>query len=104
MAREQSDLIPGTFDLLILKALSLGDLHGWGVAERIERLSGGVCGVKCHRTLKCGHGGTLQNRPGSGVGSMRDASAFINRRVDTRMSGISVVVGCFGLKLSESTA
>ena len=46
MAREQSDLIPGTFDLLILKALSLGDLHGWGVAERIERLSGGVCGVK----------------------------------------------------------
>ena len=46
MAREQSDLIPGTFDLLILKALSLGDLHGWGVAERIERLSDGVCGVK----------------------------------------------------------
>jgi transcriptional regulator len=46
MAREESNLIPGTFDLLILKALSLGDLHGWGVAERIERLSGGVCGVK----------------------------------------------------------
>jgi transcriptional regulator len=32
--------------MLILKALSLGDLHGWGVAERIERLSAGVCGVK----------------------------------------------------------
>lgn len=46
MAREQSDLIPGTFDMLILKALSLGEIHGWGVAERIERLSGGVCGVK----------------------------------------------------------
>jgi transcriptional regulator len=46
MARDQKDLIPGTFEMLILKALSLGDLHGWGVAERIERLSGGVCGVK----------------------------------------------------------
>jgi transcriptional regulator len=32
--------------MLILKALSLGNIHGWGVAERIERLSGGVCGVK----------------------------------------------------------
>ena len=40
MAREQSDLIPGTFDMLILKALSLGEIHGWGVAERIEREAG----------------------------------------------------------------
>jgi transcriptional regulator len=46
VAKPGSDLIPGTFDMLILKALSLGDHHGWGVAERIERLSGGVCGVK----------------------------------------------------------
>lgn len=46
MARPTADLIPGTFDMLILKALSLGDIHGWGIAERIERLSGGVCGVK----------------------------------------------------------
>jgi PadR family transcriptional regulator PadR len=35
-------LIPGTFDMLILKALSLGAIHGWGIAARIERLSGGV--------------------------------------------------------------
>ncbi|HXT17124.1 MAG TPA: PadR family transcriptional regulator [Gemmatimonadaceae bacterium] len=39
-------LVPGTFDLLILKALSLGAMHGWGVAERIERLSGGVCEIQ----------------------------------------------------------
>jgi len=39
-------LIPGTFEMLLLKALSLGAIHGWGVAERIERLSGGVCAIK----------------------------------------------------------
>jgi transcriptional regulator len=41
-----STLIPGTFDMLILKALSLGPIHGWGVAERIERLSDGVCAIQ----------------------------------------------------------
>jgi transcriptional regulator len=32
--------------MLILKALSLGPIHGWGVAERIERLSDGVCEIQ----------------------------------------------------------
>jgi transcriptional regulator len=32
--------------MLLLKALSLGAMHGWGLAERIERLSGGVCEVQ----------------------------------------------------------
>ena len=41
-----STLIPGTFEMLILKALSLGPIHGWGVAERIERLSDGVCEIQ----------------------------------------------------------
>jgi len=42
MTRETGELLPGTFEMLLLKALSLGAMHGWGVAERIERLSGGV--------------------------------------------------------------
>jgi PadR family transcriptional regulator, regulatory protein PadR len=33
------DLIPGTLDLLILKAVSLGPLHGYGVLLRIEQIS-----------------------------------------------------------------
>lgn len=40
MPRNDGELLRGTFDLMILKALSLGPIHGWGVAERIERLSG----------------------------------------------------------------
>lgn len=33
------DLLPGTLDLLILKTLSLGAMHGYGVAQHIGRLS-----------------------------------------------------------------
>ena len=36
------DVIQGTLDLLILKALSLESMHGWGITARIERISGGT--------------------------------------------------------------
>jgi len=36
----QAQLLPGTLDLLILKAVSLGPLHGYGVLLRIEQISG----------------------------------------------------------------
>jgi PadR family transcriptional regulator PadR len=36
----QADLLPGTLDLLILKAVSLGAQHGYGVLLRIEQLTG----------------------------------------------------------------
>ena len=38
---EQAELLPGTLDLLILKAVSLGPEHGYGVLLRIERITGG---------------------------------------------------------------
>jgi transcriptional regulator len=36
---EQNPLLQGTLDLLILKTLALGPMHGWGVAQRIQQLS-----------------------------------------------------------------
>lgn len=39
---EQAQLLPGTLDLLILKAVSLGPLHGYGVLLRIGQISGGA--------------------------------------------------------------
>jgi PadR family transcriptional regulator PadR len=38
----KADLLPGTLDLLILKAVSLGLLHGYGVLLRIEQMTGGA--------------------------------------------------------------
>src|SRR5688500_5015825 len=42
----QADLLPGTLDLLILKAVSLGKLHGYGVLLRIEQISGGALSIQ----------------------------------------------------------
>ena len=38
---DQTELLQGTLDMLILKALSLGPLHGYGVLLRIEQISQG---------------------------------------------------------------
>lgn len=43
---ESAELLPGTLDLLILKAVSLGELHGYGVLLRIEQISGGALQVQ----------------------------------------------------------
>src|SRR5213592_4634422 len=42
----QADLLPGTLDLLILKAVSLGAQHGYGVLLRIEQITGGALTVE----------------------------------------------------------
>ena len=41
-----SDLIQGTLDLLILKALAAEARHGWAIAKRIESASGDVLQIK----------------------------------------------------------
>ena len=38
----RADLLPGTLDLLILKAVSLGSLNGYAVLLRIEQMTGGA--------------------------------------------------------------
>src|SRR3954465_6751664 len=43
---DQAGLLPGTLDLLILKAVSLGKLHGYGVLLRIEQISGGALQIQ----------------------------------------------------------
>ena len=42
MAREPATLLQGTLDLLILKALATGELHGLGVSRRVEQITGGT--------------------------------------------------------------
>ncbi|HVD92876.1 MAG TPA: PadR family transcriptional regulator [Vicinamibacterales bacterium] len=39
MATQKPDLLQGTLDLLILKALAAGALHGWAISKRIEQMS-----------------------------------------------------------------
>ena len=46
MADTAADLLPGTLDLLVLKAVSLGKLHGYGVLLRIQQITGGALQVQ----------------------------------------------------------
>jgi PadR family transcriptional regulator PadR len=40
-----SDLLQGTLDLLLMKILALGPLHGWAIVERLRQISGDVLQV-----------------------------------------------------------
>ena len=46
MTHRKADLLQGTLDMLILKALSLGALHGYGVIQRIRQMSGEMLSVE----------------------------------------------------------
>jgi PadR family transcriptional regulator, regulatory protein PadR len=45
MAPTKSDLPQGTLDLLVLKVVALGPVHGYGIAQRLEQVSRGVVQV-----------------------------------------------------------
>jgi PadR family transcriptional regulator, regulatory protein PadR len=42
---ERQELLPGTLDMLILKTLALEAMHGWGISQRIQQVSGGVLSI-----------------------------------------------------------
>ena len=42
----RADLLQGTLDLLVLKALATGAMHGWGIAQRLRQLSSEVLQVQ----------------------------------------------------------
>jgi PadR family transcriptional regulator, regulatory protein PadR len=43
---QKADLLQGTLDMLILKAVSLGPLHGYGIIQRIHQMSGEMLAVE----------------------------------------------------------
>jgi PadR family transcriptional regulator PadR len=44
--QEPSEILQGTLDMLVLRALELGPMHGLGVSDRIKQITGGVFVVK----------------------------------------------------------
>jgi transcriptional regulator len=45
MSHTRSDLLQGTLDLLVLRTLSAGAMHGWGISQRIQQISEDVLRV-----------------------------------------------------------
>ena len=46
MPPDRTDVLQGTLDLLVLRALSIEPMHGWGLAQRIEQMSGDVFAIQ----------------------------------------------------------
>jgi DNA-binding PadR family transcriptional regulator len=46
MSSRKSDLLQGTLDILILKIVALGPIHGYGIAQRIRQISKNVLQVQ----------------------------------------------------------
>ena len=72
---KQADLMPGTLDLLILQAVSLGEHHGYGVLLRIEQISGGALAIQ-QGTLypalyRLEHQGLIESRWGTSENNRR---------------------------------
>lgn len=44
--KSKGELLPGTLDMLVLKTLSVGALHGYAIAQHIERISEGLLRVE----------------------------------------------------------
>ncbi|MEP7270711.1 MAG: PadR family transcriptional regulator [Acidobacteriota bacterium] len=45
MTKAKASLLQGTLDLLILKTLALGSMHGWGISLRIQQISEGALSI-----------------------------------------------------------
>jgi DNA-binding PadR family transcriptional regulator len=63
MGGAQSDLLQGTLDVLILKALALQELHGMGISRRILQMTNGAFDVKAGSLFPARRGTPLR-RPG----------------------------------------
>jgi PadR family transcriptional regulator PadR len=62
MGEKSLDVVPGTLEMMILRTLSLGPMHGYGIAQHIERTSADVIRVEkgslypaLERLLRAGH-------------------------------------------------
>jgi transcriptional regulator len=72
---KQATLLPGTLDLLVLKAVSLGALHGYGVLLRIQQISGATLtieqGALYPALYRLEHQGLLQTEWGTSENNRR---------------------------------
>jgi PadR family transcriptional regulator PadR len=72
---KQATLLPGTLDLLVLKAVSLGALHGYGVLLRIQQISGATLtieqGALYPALYRLEHQGLLQTEWGTSDNNRR---------------------------------
>src|SRR6201991_3105085 len=107
---EHSAVLPGTLDLLILKAVSLGELHGYGVLLRIEQISGGAFvvqqGALYPALYRLEHQGLIESEWGSSENNRRAKfyrlSALGRRRFGEEKASWNRLAAAMALALSAT--
>ena len=105
-----AELLPGTLELLILKAVSLGRLHGYGVLLRIEQISGNALRIQQgalypalnrleHRGLISSEWGTSENNRKAKYYRLTAAG---RRRLGEEAAGWQRLVDAIGRSLSAT--
>lgn len=112
MPPKPADLLQGTLDLLILKAVSLGKLHGYGVLLRIQQISGEQLviqqGSLYPALYRLEHDGDLRGEWGESENNRRARyyalTAQGRRRLSTETEKWNRMAGIMGSILSLTTA
>src|SRR5215204_5090806 len=105
---DPAELLPGTLDVLILKAVSLGKLHGYGVLLRIEQISGGALlvqqGALYQALARLEHQGLIDSEWGTSDNNRRAKyyrlSAAGRRRLGQETASWNRLAGAIALALS----
>jgi PadR family transcriptional regulator PadR len=83
------EMLPGTLDMLILKALSLGPVHGYGVLKRIEATSRGLLSLEqgsLYPALqRLEHRGMIQSEWGTSENNRRAKFYELTRNGEARL-------------------
>ena len=104
-------LVPGTLDVLILRALSPGELHGLGIARRIEQITRGAFEVKAGSLFpalyRMEHAGWLTSSWGESETRRRaryyQLTAKGRRQLETETAEWRKVVAALGHALRETS-
>jgi len=100
-------LLPGTLEMLILKAVSLGPQHGYGVLLRIEQISGGALSIEqgalYPALYRLEHEGLLSSEWGSSENNRRaryySLTAAGRRRLQQETEGWNRLTSAMALAL-----
>ncbi len=105
----RAELLPGTLDLLILKAVSLGSLHGYGILLRIEQISRGALlieqGALYPALFRLVHQGLLKANWGTSDNNRRakyyELTATGRKRLRQEQDGWNRLVAAMGSALDS---
>jgi PadR family transcriptional regulator, regulatory protein PadR len=107
-----ADLLPGTLDMLILKAVSLRPLHGYGVLLRIKQISGNALeipqGSLYPALYRLEHQGLIRAKWGASDNNRKakfySMTAAGRRRLEEEAAGWNRLAGAIGAALNATIA